>query len=76
MIDILIHHVLFIHLQHVRFRRHVLLNQALDSILKRRRKQPRALTTGGLLKNRLQLGLKAHAQHFVGFVQDQMADGL
>ena len=75
-INILIHHVLAIDLDHVRLGRHVLLDQAPDTILEGRGKQPSALTVFGLLEDLLQLGLKAHAQHLVRFVQHQMTDRL
>ena len=75
-INILIHHVLLIDLDHVRLGRHVLLDHALNTILKSRGKQPGALSVFGLLKDLLQLLLKAHAQHLVRLVQYQMTDRL
>ena len=50
-INILIHHVLFIDLNHVRLGRHVLLDHTLDTILEGRGKQPSALSVFGLLKD-------------------------
>ena len=72
-IDVSIDDVASIYFQHRCVARHVLADELSDAFRNSGGKQPSGAASGQLTENHLQLLLKAHAEHFIGFIEDEMA---
>ena len=74
-VDVAIDHVLVLHLEEGRLVGKVVLDEVFHLVREGGGEEPGALAFGGELEDFGELGLEAHAEHFVGFVEDEKTNG-
>ena len=75
-VDVAIHDMGLIDLNGMRIGRHAVFDQELDGVRKRGGKQPGALALRGEVEDFQQFLFETHAEHFIGFIQNQVTDGV